>query len=300
MRMLLGVKKVAKWALTSAPLLSTLYYRYRLRKSPLDDKLLRGKMQHVAHGIDLRIGQGRKVPMADIRELRFLLATMGRRGMEADGPTAWAANLLAMAEHGLRPKEAAPPRPPGAVSVAAEVPAVPLARAIMERRSVRNWTADPVDLEDLRRSIDVAKWAPSSCNRQLWQTLIVQDAAGKEFLARYFPNRFYLEAPVLVVVLMKTGLYGQGEKHFACLDGGAFIQNLLLVLHAKGYGACWIGFKGWDCAGNVFVDRGNYEKFYEHFGLDKELLPISMIAVGRPAAVPPAPPRQDIQNIVIG
>ena len=98
---------------------------------------------------------------------------------------------------------------------------------------------------------------------------------------------------------MDVSPYGAGERHLAYLDAAAFIQNLLLMLHAKGYGACWLGFKGWDCMGNVHFPAEHRDAFYAHFGLATNLVPISVIAVGRPANVPQAPPRQGLDQIVL-
>jgi nitroreductase len=145
----------------------------------------------------------------------------------------------------------------------------------------------------------MARWAPSSCNRQLWQTLVIQDPEEKDFLKHTFPNTFYAKAPVVIVVVMKTGNYGLDERHFVYLDGGAFIQNLLLALHAKGYGACWVGFRAWDASGNVYFPRERYEEFHERFKLEKDQVPISLIAVGRPAVAPVPPPRQGLEQILI-
>ncbi|MCK4375441.1 MAG: hypothetical protein KAX19_08935, partial [Candidatus Brocadiae bacterium] len=66
-----------------------------------------------------------------------------------------------------------------------------------------------------------------------------------------------------------------------------------------GYGACWVGFKRWNTFGGKFIDPAVYEKFYKHFGLEKDKVPVSLIAVGRPALIPKAPPRQGLEQIII-
>jgi nitroreductase len=230
--------------------------------------------------------------------MEFLVGEARHRHMPADEPIRWGLELLAMAKYGLRPAPEGSGLPPVAGRCVSAQEAV-LAAVIRERRSVRKWTTEPVNMDDVVAAIDVARWAPSSCNRQLWQTILITQREDVEFVSGYFDGTFYRQAPLLILVLMNAGLYSDCEKHFAYLDGAAFIQNLLLVLHARGYGACWLGFTGWNSTGRVFAAPERYEAFYEHFGLRKDQVPISMVAVGRPLTAPKAPPRQGIDSIVL-
>lgn len=290
------LKGLIKSAAAAVPGARTLLMRYKYRNLPLDEKQLRGAIQLVAHSIDLKMGAGQAAPLLAIRELEYLLTRFARAGHNADAPIAWAVTILDFARLGLRSKAETPPvRAAGEESLAR----MPLLKALLERRSVRAWTADPVNADDITRCIDLARWAPSSCNRQLWQTILISDPKEKEFLNGYFPNRFYMKAPLAILVLVNSGPYGTDEKQNVYLDAGAFIQNLLLALHAMGYGACWIGFRGWDSWGNVIAPRERYEAFYQHYGLAKHVVPVSLVAVGRPAVVPQAPPRQDLKSVII-
>jgi len=293
-----GLKKVARELLTSLPVVSHLFYKWYRYRSGMNDKVLRSHIQHCGHTIDLRCGNNESLPVATVREMEFLLREAGRRNLAIDEPLRWAIEQFARARYGLRIEPMESAGESGGLGGGSADQAV-LARVIRERRSVRNWTAEGVDFNDIRDSIDVAKWAPSSCNRQLWHVLLIQREEEKEAISGYFPNVFYVKAPLLALVLMETSGYGQSDRHFVYLDGGAFIQNLLLILHAKGYGACWLGFKGWDCMGNVHFPAEKRDAFYAHFGLTPNLVPISMIAVGKPAKVPQAPPRQGLDQIVL-
>lgn len=48
-------------------------------------------------------------------------------------------------------------------------------RAIEQRRSVRNFKADPVSDKQINALLDAAILAPSSCNSQPWRFKIVKD-----------------------------------------------------------------------------------------------------------------------------
>ena len=47
------------------------------------------------------------------------------------------------------------------------------------------------------------------------------------------------------------------------------------------------------------IDTDHHKKFYEYFKLSGEVVPVSMIAAGKPAIKPKAPFRQSISNIII-
>jgi len=296
--MLSGLKGKLRTLLASWPGVSRLFYKWHRYRGPMDEKAIRSHIQHVAHAVDLRLSTGQSVAPALVRELEFLFGEAGRKAIATDEPMRWALQQYVVARHGLRPEMKVPARADPAAAASAWAEDV-LAQVIKQRRSVRRWTAEPVDPQDIRDAIEVARWAPCSCNRQLWQTLLIRRPEDVEFVSRYFAHKFFREAPLLILVMMNAEVYGPSERHFAYLDGAAFIQNLLLMLHAKGYGTCWVGFVSWDCSGHVTVAPELYEEFYRYFRLKKGVVPISMIAVGRPAMVPQAPPRQGLENIIV-
>jgi len=286
-------RTVIKGILVRLPVVNRLFYEVRYRQVK-DENTIRAKIRQVGHQMDLHITQNTKVPYSVIREFEFLLNEMRTREIPIDKTISWALELFLISKYKLQVNYTKAPNE--SVTPLAEDTFLSVLR---ERRSVRKWTSETVGINEIIAIIDIAKWAPSSCNTQLWQTLFINRQEDKEFLLKYFHHKFWLHAPLLVVILINTEPYHKIQKHYAYLDGGAFIQNMLLVLHARGYGACWIGFAMWDCFNNMRIDRPQYERFYEYFNLKKGLVPVSMIAVGKPGIKPKAPPRQDTNNIVI-
>lgn len=80
---------------------------------------------------------------------------------------------------------------------------------------------------------------------------------------------------------------------------GAFIQNLLLLFHARGLGACWVGFTSWDNYGNCHVEESMRDRFYERFQIPTHFLPTSLIPVGYPAVSPRAPARKGVDEVLV-
>ena len=288
------LKKFIKNLIVAVPFFRTLYFKNYVYRKGLDEKIIRGRIQNFGHNIELCLSKNETVPSELLRELEFLIKEMADRQLVADEASEWAFQWLIMGKYGL--KEI----PQKAVECSYKSGTqCPLSDAIYQRRSVRQWTNEPVDRKAIEKIIDTAKWAPSSCNRQSWHVLLLEKKEDFEFISGYFPNEFYLNAQILLVIFADANLYGNNEKHFAYLDAGAFIQNLLLLLHAEGFGACWIGFKSWDCSGAVFSSDEHRNSFYNYFKLNSNVVPVSMVAVGRPATTPKAPPRQMLKNIIL-
>ena len=66
--------------------------------------------------------------------------------------------------------------------------------AIFTRRTCRKFRKDPVSEETLTKIIDAARYAPSSCNLQLWDFVLVDDPETKAEVAE--ETRYVHLAPV--------------------------------------------------------------------------------------------------------
>jgi coenzyme F420-0:L-glutamate ligase/coenzyme F420-1:gamma-L-glutamate ligase len=143
---------------------------------------------------------------------------------------------------------------------------------IQNRRSIRRYTDRPVPVDVLRRVLAAGQWAPSAHNRQPWRFAVITDAAPREKLARAMGERFRSDllvdglptqeverqigrstariggAPVLIVVcLSMTDMDRYPDDHrqsaervMAVQSTALAAQNILLMAHAEGLGACWM------------------------------------------------------------
>ncbi len=116
----------------------------------------------------------------------------------------------------------------------------PILNAIYNRRSIREYTDEPVKLEDLREIVRAGIWAPSGLNNQPWRFVLITDTAIKLQLAeqtRY--SHIVKAAPALIAVFLDTrAMYNEVKDHQAA---GACIQNMLLATEELGLGAVWLG-----------------------------------------------------------
>jgi nitroreductase len=104
--------------------------------------------------------------------------------------------------------------------------------AIHKRRSVREFTGDPIPRRDLETIIDAARVAPSGYNRQPWEFVVVtqRETIEKLTIAAQWMDK---AGAIIAVVLDPSAKYWLE-------DGSAAVENILLASTALGYGSCWL------------------------------------------------------------
>lgn len=113
---------------------------------------------------------------------------------------------------------------------------------LLKRRSTRVYQADrPVEREKIITLLQAAMAAPSACNLQPWEFIIIESPEGvqrlKECIGEH--NGRYYNAPAAMVVCANTS-YIPWESD-GSMDVSAAIENLLLAATAMGLGTVWIG-----------------------------------------------------------
>ncbi len=112
---------------------------------------------------------------------------------------------------------------------------------IFQRRSIRNFTPQPVTRGEIEILLKAGMAAPSAVNSQPWEFIVVNDPETLKKLKRVslFSNR---NAPLAVVVLGSPQKAGNpaGLK-FWIQDCSAAMQNILLAAVSLGLGGVWIG-----------------------------------------------------------
>ncbi len=162
---------------------------------------------------------------------------------------------------------------------------------VKTRRSVRKFKPEPIPSEHIEMMLEAIRWAPSAGNLQPWQVYVVKSQHLKLELARAAYNQLFIaEAPVVMVlcaVISRTAWrYGKrGLQMYIYQDVAAATQNLLLMAHALGYGACWVG---------AFSDQ----QVAEILNLSDDIKPMCIVPIGYPAEQPAAPPRLPVEKIV--
>ncbi len=147
----------------------------------------------------------------------------------------------------------------------------PVIEAIRRRRSVRQFTKEPVSDDALDRILESAVWAPSGRNNQPWKFAVIRDPVLKGSLATLTHSGSIIQgAPVCIGVFLEQSRVYDRTKDVQAV--GACIQNMLLAIHSLGLGGVWLG-----------EILKNKEKVGELLGAGGDLELMAVVAFGHPA-----------------
>jgi nitroreductase len=147
---------------------------------------------------------------------------------------------------------------------------------ILERRSIRQFKADPLPEADLRQILEATRQAPSAANRQPWHFIVVGAPEQKQLVARACNGQMWMADAAYIVVAL--GLPQVSERWYR-VDVAIALENLVLAARSLGYGTCWIG--AFDPA-----------KVKQVCQVPDELEVVACTPLGVPDAAPAARPRK--------
>jgi len=156
--------------------------------------------------------------------------------------------------------------------------------AIRGRRSVREYTKEPVSDGDIDVILDAGRWAPSGLNNQPWRFMVLR-GERKDSISRFTKyGGIIRKAPVCVAVFFDRESGYDRTKDMQAI--GACIQNMLLAIHDLGLGAVWLG---------EIVNQ--HEKVEAALGLKHELMAI--VAIGHPIVSASEGERKGLDELMI-
>jgi nitroreductase len=153
--------------------------------------------------------------------------------------------------------------------------------AIMTRRSIRQFTEEPVTDEEIETVLRAAMAAPSAHNGRPWRFVVVRDREVLARLAKATPFASPLasaQVGIVVVAERRVSAYAG----FWVIDCAAAIENLLVAARAIGLGGVWIG---------VHPIRPFAYAVRRVVAAPRSVSVHSMIALGRPAKERTVPDR---------
>lgn len=146
---------------------------------------------------------------------------------------------------------------------------------IFTRRSIRSFIKEKkVEQEKVDILLRAAQQAPSACNKQLWEFLVLDDEKIIDSIAPI--DKHYVlaaKAPLVIIVLgnEKTSYRGENGLAWYPQDLSASIQNILLQAAELGLGSVWIG---------TYPDEKRINGLKKHFNMPEHITPFAVIAVG--------------------
>lgn len=184
-----------------------------------------------------------------------------------------------------------------------------LKEAIYTRRSIRDYTAEPVSEQIIRELIDAAIQAPTAVNAQPCTFCVVRDQSLLQTISReakvhmlkttpvgLMSHHFseilnnsnfdiFYHAPALILISTVADIPWAAE------DCALAAENLMLAARGAGLGRCWIGFS----QGFLGTSEGK-----ALLRLPAAYRPIAPIIVGHPKTPPPQVLRKEPEIRWIG
>lgn len=149
---------------------------------------------------------------------------------------------------------------------------------IVNRRSVRNFTAQPVPEELVTKLLRAAMRAPSAGNEQPWEFIVTQSWAALDAAAEVSPYaKPLLRAPLAVTVCGNREHCKYAEHDYWIQDCSAAIQNMLLEACHLGLGGVWLG---------IYPVDERVARVSSLLDLPENVIPLGIVALGYPAETP--------------
>lgn len=198
-------------------------------------------------------------------------------------------------------------------------------QVILERRSIRDYSPEPISDQDLDMILEAARQAPSGENAQPWRFIVVKEEAtrnklgrlagggsGRRFTAEFVTKKMQERFATLEDEAKKKAAFqkltsGQVSEFLATapvdivvigrkdvwdlpFDTSAAIENMLLMVTALNLGACWVIAP---C-----IDIRDEERLKELLRIPEEYKAISIISIGHPTRPHRPRPRLAAKDIV--
>jgi nitroreductase len=115
--------------------------------------------------------------------------------------------------------------------------------AIKTRKSVREYTEQPIEEATLRAVLEAGRLAPSAGNRQEWRFIVVRDAATRQQLAAAANRQAFVgEAPAVIVACAEDTRHTMtcGQPSYP-IDVAIALDHITLAAVEQGLGTCWVG-----------------------------------------------------------
>ena len=142
--------------------------------------------------------------------------------------------------------------------------------AMKTRRSIRTYTAQPVERKIIEEIVDCARLAPTAMNDQPWEFVVITEKAALASIPPMLGHAEYVANAAFAVLVLSR------ETQYAVEDCCAATENLLIAGAAHGLGSCW--------------DAGTQQAYApavaKAFGAPEDRKLIAIVSFGFPAESP--------------
>jgi nitroreductase len=156
--------------------------------------------------------------------------------------------------------------------------------AIKGRRSIRQFTDEPIGKDALEKLLDAARWAPTASNQQRWRFVVVTSPSVKDLVRKFAPGIFAMPAAFIVICVKKALDANPLAEVTYLADCAIAAQNIMLAAYGMGIGTCVVL---------------SYAKaaIAEILNIPEGVEPLLVLTLGYPAEAPEPPPRLELNQI---
>jgi nitroreductase len=158
---------------------------------------------------------------------------------------------------------------------------------IKSRYSVRAYKSVPVEESKLMQILEAARLAPTACNMQPFQFIIIHTKGREGDLKRIYHDSWFAKAPIVICAcaVESQGWRRADGKSYAAIDLAIAVDHLILAAADLGLGTCWVG------AFDVNATR-------EILKLPPDVEPLIFISLGYPDDKPGSKYRKPLAELV--
>jgi len=156
---------------------------------------------------------------------------------------------------------------------------------IAQRRSVRKFKPGDVPDSDVREILQAGRMAPSGCNLQNREFVVIRDPETIGKLNEIQPS--FDHVPVVIGVVMSTGETPSWGSYWV-EDCAACVENMLLAITALGYGSVWVE--------GTLLCKEAWAK--ELLGVPADRRLYVLLPVGHPAEEGQTAPKRPLEEII--
>ena len=116
---------------------------------------------------------------------------------------------------------------------------------IKSRHSTRNYKNKALQIEDIKKAVNMAKYTASACNRQYIKVHYYPKGKMRQNVIDYSVGKggFYLKGVnTFIITFDVNGLTISGERNQGYFNAGLFSTNFVNAFHSLGIGTCYIQF----------------------------------------------------------
>jgi len=156
-----------------------------------------------------------------------------------------------------------------------------------KRYSVRAYKSDPVEDDKLQKVLEAARLAPTACNLQPFQFIVINTKGREAELRRIYSCSWFVQAPIVICVcgIPSQSWVRQDGKNYCDVDVTIAMDHLILAAADLGLGTCWIGAFNPDAARAVL-------------SLPDDVEPIAFTPLGYPDDQPGYKSRKSIDKLI--